>query len=69
MRDKHGILLSGSFDSLAGKVIRIGHMGANATFDNMMATMDALSDTLTELGVPLCGNLAELFLQNWHTNR
>lgn len=69
MRDKHGILLSGSFDILSGKVIRIGHMGANATFDNMMATMDALSDTLTELGVPLCGNLAELFLQNWHTNR
>ena len=66
MRDKHGILLSGSFDSLAGKVIRIGHMGANATFDNMMVTMDALSDTLTELGVPLRGNLAELFLQNWH---
>ncbi len=66
MRDKHGILLSGSFDSLAGKVIRIGHMGANATFDNMMVTMDALSDTLTELGVPLQGNLAELFLQNWH---
>ena len=69
MRDKHGILLSGSFDSLSGKVIRIGHMGANATFDNMMATMDALSDTLTELGVPLRGNLAELFLQNWRINQ
>ena len=30
MREKHGIMLAGSFGELAGKVIRIGHMGASA---------------------------------------
>lgn len=62
MRQKHQIMLAGSFDSLAGKVIRIGHMGANATFENMIATMTALSDTLRSLGVPLTGDLGMLFL-------
>lgn len=28
-------MLAGSFDVLAGKVIRIGHMGNNATFYNI----------------------------------
>ena len=28
-------MLAGSFDVLAGKVIRIGHMGNNATFYNV----------------------------------
>lgn len=62
MRKEHGIMLAGSFDSLAGKVIRIGHMGANANLNDMVATMSALSDTLHTLGVPLKGNLGQLFL-------
>ena len=65
MKDRHGILLAGSFDELAGKVIRIGHMGTNATFENMLATMEALSETLTHFGVPLAGNLADLFLKHY----
>lgn len=65
MRQKHGILLSGSFDELAGKVIRIGHMGANATLEDMIVTMTALSDVLTELRVPLSGHLGKLFLDDW----
>ena len=63
MRDSHGILLSGSFDALAGKVIRIGHMGANANTADMISTMAALSDTLRTLGVPLHGSLDLLFLE------
>jgi len=55
-------MLAGSFDDLSGKVIRIGHMGNNANFEDMAATMYALSETLTFLGVKLNGNLAELFL-------
>ena len=62
MRKKHHIMLAGSFDEFSGKVIRIGHMGANANFEDMMAVMDALNDTLLSLGVPLQGNLAQLFL-------
>ena len=63
MRNEHHIMLAGSFDDLSGKVIRIGHMGSNANFEDMMATMVALSNTLTSLGVALKGNLAELFLK------
>ena len=63
MRNEHQIMLAGSFDDLSGKVIRIGHMGSNANFEDMMATMAALSKTLTSLGVALKGNLAELFLK------
>ena len=65
MRDSHGILLSGSFDALAGKVIRIGHMGANANIADMTVTMAALSDTLQTLGVPLHGALDLLFLETF----
>lgn len=62
MKKEHSIMLAGSFDDLSGKVIRIGHMGNNANFEDMAATMYALSETLTFLGVKLNGNLAELFL-------
>ncbi len=53
MKKEHNIMLAGSFDDLSGKVIRIGHMGNNANFEDMAATMYALSETLTFLGVNL----------------
>ena len=62
MKNTYGILLAGSFDELAGKVIRIGHMGTNATLENMIVTLDALSKTLTSLGFPLRENMAASFL-------
>ena len=62
MRNEHQIMLAGSFDDLSGKVIRIGHMGSNANFEDMIATMKALNETLVSLGVSLKGDLAELFL-------
>lgn len=65
MQKTHGIMLAGSFDALAGKVIRIGHMGANANFEDMIATMLALSDTLCSLSVPVKGDLGELFLTHY----
>ncbi len=50
MKNEHNILISGSFDYLAGKVIRIGHMG-NSAFENDVAdTLDALQKTLAKLG-------------------
>ncbi len=66
MREKYNIMLAGSFDIFAGKVIRIGHMGENATFENMMVTLDALSRTLIELGYPAHTNMAETFLGVWN---
>lgn len=52
MRTKHGIMLAGSFDVLAGQVIRIGHMGENANKEDVCRVMEALGETLTGLGRP-----------------
>ena len=57
-------MLAGSFDVLAGKVIRIGHMGNNATFYNVRDVFHALDGTLTKLGIPLKASMEELFCEN-----
>lgn len=51
MREEHQILITGSFGDLAGKVIRIGHMGMNANEEDMAAVLSALEQTLAKLGV------------------
>lgn len=66
MKDEHNILLSGSFDMFSGKVIRIGHMGANATVPNMIETLIALDQTFQKLNVPLSASLSETFLKELH---
>lgn len=63
VKQKHHILLAGSFDELTGKVIRIGHMGANATVSNLTETLYALDDTLRSLGVKLLVPMDEYFRQ------
>ena len=50
MREKHGIMLAGSFGELTGKVIRIGHMGASANVGDMLEVMSGLEETLRYLG-------------------
>lgn len=54
-------MLAGSFGNLAGKVIRIGHMGENATVENMQAVMKALDETFEKLNVPLKASLKNVF--------
>ncbi|EOT24330.1 hypothetical protein C805_02542 [Eubacterium sp. 14-2] len=61
MRKEHNIMLAGSFDNLAGQVIRIGHMGTNADFTDMTETMEALEQTLKKLGITLAVSLKERF--------
>ena len=61
VRDDSGILLAGSFGCLAGKVIRIGHMGENATIPNLLETFDALDRAMKKLGVPLKTSMKEIF--------
>lgn len=51
MLHDYNIMLAGSFDSLAGQVIRIGHMGSNANEADMEEAMEALMQTLKGLGV------------------
>ncbi len=53
MRVDYNILLAGSFDVLAGEVIRIGHMGYNCTEENMKETFAALNAVLKRLEVNL----------------
>lgn len=53
MRKDYNIMLAGSFDVLAGEVIRIGHMGYNCTEENMKETLQALNGALEKLGVKL----------------
>lgn len=63
MRKEYNIMLAGSFDTLAGQVIRIGHMGSNANVTDMSETLGALNDTLKKLGVSLKRNIREVFEQ------
>ena len=62
MKEDYQIMISGCFDVLAGKVIRIGHMGENAYPDKVAETLDALQKTLEKLGVSIHGNMKESFL-------
>lgn len=59
MREDYNIMLAGSFDVMAGEVIRIGHMGYNCTEENIKETLHALDATLRKLGVELAAALDE----------
>lgn len=63
MRDKYKVMISGCFDVLAGKVIRIGHMGENARMDDVALTLDAMDKTFADLGVQLLCSMKEAFLE------
>jgi len=62
MRNKYNVMISGCFDVLAGKVIRIGHMGENAKDEEMVLTLDALDKTFADLGVQLKCSMKETFM-------
>ncbi|MDO4262037.1 MAG: alanine--glyoxylate aminotransferase family protein [Eubacteriales bacterium] len=49
MKKEHGIMIAGSFDVLAGQVIRIGHMGENANQKDVKETLDALRAVIRKL--------------------
>ena len=61
MKSVHGIMIAGCFGELAGKVLRIGHMGENANVNDVEETMQALDECFRHLGVPLKCHLAEKF--------
>ena len=64
MRKDHNILIAGSFDVFAGKIIRIGHMGNNAQTEKVKETLKALDDTLSKLGFDAKASLFEVFTEN-----
>lgn len=61
MKEQYGILISGSFDVLAGKVIRLGHMGNNAKVEDVEMMLSALTQTLNRLGFFCRCDMAETF--------
>lgn len=64
MRSKYNVMIAGCFDILAGKVIRIGHMGNNANIEDVSYTLDALGKVLDELGFKCRADMKQVFLQN-----
>lgn len=63
MKERYSVMIAGSFDVLSGKVIRIGHMGENATIDHMAQTLEALDGTFQYLNIELNASLKEVFLR------
>lgn len=59
--DKYNVLVGSSFGYLENKVIRIGHMGENCTYERMKLLMEALDYGLKANGATLKGRLHELF--------
>lgn len=49
MRMVHGIMIAGSFDVLAGELVRIGHMGENANEADVQETLLALKEVIETL--------------------
>ncbi|MEP7378642.1 MAG: alanine--glyoxylate aminotransferase family protein [Chloroflexota bacterium] len=46
-----GLVLAGGQDDLAGKIMRIGHLG-NVSVDDVVAAIEIIGAALTELGLP-----------------
>ena len=62
LRDEFGILISGCFDVLKGKVIRIGHMGENANKEDLAQTLAGLQNILEARGIKLTCKMKDEFL-------
>lgn len=60
---EHNVMISGCFGELAGKVIRIGHMGENADVAYMLETLMVLEEVLEEMGVTLQCDMKEVFFK------
>lgn len=63
MKHDSGIMISGCFDVLAGKVIRIGHMGENCYPDKVAETLSALQKAFEKNEFTVKYDLAKSFEQ------
>lgn len=50
MRSRYGVMISGGFGSVAGKLFRLGHMGLSAHPTTVIAQIGVLERTLADLG-------------------
>ena len=53
MRERYGVMISGGYGELAGKLFRLGHMGRAAHPAFLAAQLAILERTLADLGVPV----------------
>jgi pyridoxamine---pyruvate transaminase len=53
IREHYGVMLSGGYGDLVGKLVRIGHMGVTARSLHPVVGLSALGRGLADLGVPL----------------
>ena len=63
MEQTYSVMIAGCFDILAGKVIRLGHMGENANIEDVTMMLDALDHTFADLGYPLKASMKDVFLR------
>lgn len=63
MTEKYGVMIAGCFDFLAGKVIRLGHMGENANVEDVTMMLYALECALADLGYPLKASMRDVFVR------
>lgn len=66
LKEDHNIMISGCFDVLAGKVLRIGHMGENCYPDQVEAVLSGLQQVLKKNHVRLNGDLVEFFWEKYN---
>ena len=53
MRNRYGVMISGGYGSIAGKVFRLGHMGPSAHPTTAIAQIGVLERALLDLGHPI----------------
>ncbi len=63
METQYHVMIAGCFDELAGKVIRLGHMGENANTADVAQMLSALEQALRDLGAPRAVSMREVFLR------
>ena len=65
--EDYGIEVLGGFGPLAGKVLRVGLMGASSTRENVLLLLEALENALRAEGFPVKGSGREAAERFYHT--
>lgn len=68
MSQEHGVMIAGCFAELAGKVLRIGHMGENARAESVRKTLEALDKSFRSSGFIPKANMAQEFMKHIDEN-
>jgi len=53
LKEEHGVMISGGLAELAGKIVRIGHMGPTARPDMIIPLLFGIEDALRKAGIPV----------------